>query len=483
MRRLDGFRFALGVSVLWVGACSSSSDTRAPGLRSPASGGESGDQSGAGGAGVAGGLEGGSGPSEAGAGAGSDAEAGGAAGVDASAGQAGAAASRVHGRVVDFESRRPLAKRRVQIGDEVAVTDARGAFALEVRDSPFDVAVVEPDHTVVSLFVDVSGTDLVLPHGVSAASFPSDNVVDLRGTLVDDDPYPLAEDELVTLRFLAERAEAALTLPPAFGPDFGPMRVAWDGDDSVSGTLVAIRSRLDENGNVGFTAVGTRELALRNGEDVDLEFRLESSEQGRLSGRVEVPAAQNLSFIQRHYRVPFSFGSIPISIDETQATTFDLVVPNLGALGGSYCVGAGSSDPFFLTETCGLELGATDIVLTLALPPEPLEPNASATVHPDDEFSWTAFDGGVHRLSLIARTPSEDSPSVFLFTAEARARFSELSRLAQPFLSRATYDYSVAGYGRFDDLDDALSEQGIVARFPREIRAGVSSARTIVMAP
>jgi hypothetical protein len=465
--------------LLWGLACGASS-TGPVGREQPYA-----DEGGAGGEagiradGKAGEFAGGRRSDEAGAGSGSDA--GGSAGVEATAGQAGTASAEVRGRVVDFQTRRPLARRSVRIGDAVAITDGSGAFALELPVAPFDIAVTDPDGSTISLFASVTASELLLPHTVSAASQPSDNVVDLRGNLSGEGEYPLADNELVALRFLAESAEGSLTLPSTFGPDFGPMRIAWDGDGSVTGTMVVVRTRVDQNGSTDFIAVGIHDIRLRNGEDLDLELELEPAEQGRLSGRAEVPANQSLSFVQHYYRVPFAFGSIPISLDETQVSSFDLIVPDLGMLGGSYCVGAGSSDPFFLTEQCGLKLGASDVVLTLELPPELLEPAASGTVDPDSEFSWKAFDDGIHRLSLVAHTPSSASPSVFLFTAAASARFSDFSRLAELFTTRTTYDCSVAGYGSFPDLDEALSERGLAARLPGEARAGISAPRTIVM--
>jgi hypothetical protein len=409
-----------------------------------------------------------------------DAGAGGTAGDDA-AGQAGSAADQVRGRVVEFETRRPLSGRSVTLGGATTSTDASGGFSLERPVGPFNIAVTDPDGSTISLFVGVTTSELLLPHTVSAASVPSEHVVDVRGSLAGAGDYPLASNELVSLRFLGENAEGAVSVPPAFGPDFGPMRIAWDGPDSLAGTLVAIRSRGDDEGASAFSAIAIRKLVLRSGDDVEMELELEQATEGHLSGRVELPADHSLSFVQRQYRVPFSFGSIPISLDETQASSFDLVVPDLSELGGSYCVGAGSSDPFFLSERCGLKLSASDVVLTLQLPPEPLEPADSATIASDTEFTWRAFDGGIHRLALVARVPSSEAPSVFLFTADTRARFSDFSGLVDPFPARATYDYSLAGYGRFESLDAAISEDGLAANVRRETVAGVSPPRAIVI--
>jgi hypothetical protein len=477
MRRAGALGFAIAVSLGWAVACGSSSLAPNEGDMPHAGEGGVAGEAGARGSGEAGARADG-GSSEAGAGSGADA--GGVAGADA-AGHAGAAADEVRGRVVEFETRRPLSGRAVKLGGVTTSTDASGRFSLERPAAPFDIAVTDPDGSTISLFAGVTSSELVLPHTISAASVPSENVVDVRGSLSGEGDYPLASNELVSLRFLAEVADGAETVPPAFGPEFGPMRIAWDGPDSLAGTLVAVRSRVDEEDGTAFTAIAIVELTLRNGNDVEVELELEPAAEGRLSGRVELPADHSLSFVQRQYRVPFSFGSIPISLDETQASSFDLVVPDLTELGGRYCVGAGSSDPFFLSERCGLKLGASDVVLTLQLPPEPLEPADSATVAPDAEFTWNAFEGGIHRLALLARTPSSASPSVFLFTADTRVRFSDFSRLADPFAARATYDYSLAGYGRFESLDAALSEDGLAANARREAFAGVSATRTIVI--
>jgi hypothetical protein len=365
---------------------------------------------------------------------------------------------------------------------ETTLTDASGAFSLSVRTAPFDITVTEPDGSARSVFLGVNRRELVLPQPSGPLTKLPPNVVDLSGRVAGGGTYPLAEGEFVSLRFLAENADGTLTLSPSLGPDFGPMRIAWDGAVSITGKLIALRSAVDQNGLSHYTGLGIHELELEAGADATLDVELEELDVGNLSGTVDVPDGHQLSFVERYYQVPFSFGTIPLSLDETQATTFDMVVPDLSELGGDYCIGAGSSGPFFVTRRCGLALDDSDIGLSLQASPELLEPSDGATLAADTELSWLAFDEGVYRVALVPREPTATTPSVYVFTAETTAVLGSFETLSLEHAS-GSYDYSVTGYAPYSNLDAALSDNGILARDSSEKRVGVAESRAVSFKP
>lgn len=491
MWRWRGVEVVLVGALCAAGACGSEPDEPADQAGRPGVVGGSG-----GGAGQHGGGQGGSNAGDGGSGGADDGGAGeggttgesGAAGTGSPAagspagGEGGASGSEVRGVVLDDASGRPLAHRTVSAEGETTLTDAAGAFRLNVRTAPFDITVTEPDLSARSVFLGVNSRELVLPQPSTPLTKLPPNVVDLSGSVSGGGTYPLAEGEFVSLRFLAENADGTLTISPSLGPDFGPMRIAWDGAESITGTLVALRSSVDPVGASHYTGLAIRELALEAGADATLEVELEDLDVGNLSGTVAVPDGHQLSFVERYYQVPFSFGTIPLSLDETQATTFDMVVPDLSKLGGDYCVGAGSSGPFFVTRRCGLTLADSDIGLSLQASPELLEPSDGATLGADTELSWTAFDEGVYRVALVPREPSATTPSVYLFTVETTAVLGSLETLSLEHAS-GSYDYSVTGYAPYPSLDAALSENGILARDSSERRAGVAESRAVSLAP
>src|ERR1700722_14119440 len=64
----------------------------------------------------------------------------------------GAAGATVQGIVVDAETKRPLANRTVRIGAQATVTDAGGNFAIAGVDAPYDLTIVEPDSSSISVY-------------------------------------------------------------------------------------------------------------------------------------------------------------------------------------------------------------------------------------------------------------------------------------------------------------------------------------------
>jgi hypothetical protein len=159
---------------------------------------------------------------------------GGAGGSEAGASDAGAGGAGdipVRGVVVDLDTGRPLPNRTVSVHDESAATDAAGTFALHARTIPFDVVVTEPDGAAISVYRGVTSGALTLVHSPSGDAPAPEKSADLQGNLVGGGAYPLAEREGVTVHFLSAEAEGSLVVPATLGPDFGPMRVAWDHGD------------------------------------------------------------------------------------------------------------------------------------------------------------------------------------------------------------------------------------------------------------
>src|ERR1039457_3315295 len=65
----------------------------------------------------------------------------------------------------------------------------------------------------------------------------------IKGILRGDFPFPVERGYLVNLYYSADRAKGVLQVghfAESGGPRFGPMKLAWEGEPSVSGLLVAL---------------------------------------------------------------------------------------------------------------------------------------------------------------------------------------------------------------------------------------------------
>jgi hypothetical protein len=80
---------------------------------------------------------------------------------------------------------------------------------------------------------------------------------------------------------------------------------------------------------------------------------------------------------------------------------------------------------------------------------------------------------------MLASAPSAATPNIYVFSSGTSARLPWPLDASTP--ASSAYSYSVAGFGPFETLDEALSERGIAARIPSEIRASYSDARSVVV--
>ncbi len=209
-------------------------------------------------------------------------------------GEAGAT-GHVHGVVIDFATARPLPDREVTIDGATTLTDALGGFDLTVRNAPFDVVIAEPDGASVSVYEGLRSSELALPHASSATSPPPAHSADIQGTLSGAGDYPLDSSEGASLHFLADRAANTLLVPSSFGPDYGPMSVFWDGPESITGKLVALRFSVDDEGTIHYQGAAVSELTLSDGEVTERDIDLAAPVEGRLTGTIRVPDGQSVS--------------------------------------------------------------------------------------------------------------------------------------------------------------------------------------------
>ncbi len=150
----------------------------------------------------------------------------------------------INGRGVDFSTQRPLVGRTVAVGALRAVTDAEGRFSLAGVPPTYDVILVEPDRTTVTVYRRLQRRDPLLTANLHRENrWKPQHYATVRGTLAGGGPYPTAYPDYATVYLFSEQQsmDRPLLPPEPLGPDFRPLSVGWDGVLSVKGLLVALR--------------------------------------------------------------------------------------------------------------------------------------------------------------------------------------------------------------------------------------------------
>jgi hypothetical protein len=405
----------------------------------------------------------------------------------ADAGRSGDGGAIVMGRVLDATTRKPLPGRLVVIGQDAATTDANGEFTIEVAGSTYDVIVVDPDGTAVSVYLGVSRRDLVLSHEPSAVPDPWTQSARVTGNLLGGGPYPMSSGDSVALYFFSKEVTVTDLLAgslgsPFDGPTYGPMNLFWNGPSSITGHVVALGSFGHEAGAAKPWFVDQVD-SLADGDEASVDLPLAPVEFGRISGSIQVAPGYSVGFRQAGYRLPGSEASVNVVNEKSTSSSFDYTIPDLRSLGGRLCVNAGSAQDPIRVVRCGIDLGASDITLALRPPPALMEPAAGASVSNDTPFSWTALDGGIYELAFESDDPQPDSPNIHIFTASITARRPSLVAAGVPPSRLSAYRWKVGSLGTYGSMDEALGPSGIAADFSGERWVSFSPAVEVTLLP
>jgi hypothetical protein len=136
-----------------------------------------------------------------------------------------------------------------------------------------------------------------------------------------------------------------------------------------------------------------------------------------------------------------------------------------------------------VTTQCQVEDGAS---LSMAPQPAPtwIEPADLAVWSKRLRFAWTPVDHGVYRLELSVGTPTPQTPSVDVYTAETTATWPDLSPLGVALPNgSAEYRVGIVGLGPYASMDEATGSAGLGAIAPKESRASFSEERRLIVPP
>jgi hypothetical protein len=406
----------------------------------------------------------------------------------------------ITGRVLDLNTKIPLGGRTVVSNGTRTTTDPiNGEFGFDCSTTPYDLVIVDPDGSTVSVYRGLARHDPVLLHPASPEAQSGALHARVHGNMsAPGIAFPLTGQANTISAFLfASHFENREFLGASSGPT-GPdyvLPVAWDGPASLDGTVFALGTFAADDGGPGeFSASSfTQTLTLVDGDDKALDLPLSPVPIGHISGTIVAPSGTNaLSAIPLYrFSFPGAAFSLPnanviVSSPATVGGPFELVAPDLSGSGARLCISArgdlNGRDELY-TERCGITLGGDAGPITLQDPPSITVPTPRSTIDVNTQFSWTPFPEGIYEIALGAAEPSSASPNIYIFTTGSAISWSDLLAVGVDFPRGASYTLQVGGLGRYQGIDDAVGPSGIGAFIPTEARRSFAPSIELTTAP
>jgi hypothetical protein len=283
----------------------------------------------------------------------------------------------VSGTVLSALEGQSFPGRKVVIGAQSTVTDGSGKFSFGQVAGTYDVIVVEPGGWNVSVYYGLTKRDPILSHsggGGSSLDTPMQSV-SITGTLTADFPFPVDSSHLVTLYYLADHGHGAVQVGKGLlsaGPGYGPLWVGWNGDLSITGSLVAIGQYGVQGTPWTKGYLASKPLSLVSGDAPTVDLALAEVSIGKIGGTVQMYSGNLLEGVDFTYRLPGMMGGIELG--QCRATgKYSCGLPDLSTLGGDYCVSIVDVLGYAQAKRCGAAIGMSDFSIQVqsTCPPAP----------------------------------------------------------------------------------------------------------------
>lgn len=397
----------------------------------------------------------------------------------------------IRGTVLDHVNHQPCVARTIVVGEKRTTTDAKGRFTLPSVPEVYDLAVVEPNRATASFYQGLRRRDLILVQHIDynqrIPGLPA-HAAHVDGNLSGGGFDPKSSNN-ATVHFFSPHTTRDTTLGGSNhqprGASYGPLPLFWMGPESITGTVLAVRTTREKTDGDAKSAPAVwweahKELKVASGEVATADLAFNRLPMGRIAGKTEVEGegtkTMEVTGLGITYRLPV--GALGLDGDgrERRPAPFDFAVPDLRHLSGQYCADAydGARGIFAWSVKCGVSLGAKDVVVKLYAPPTLSTPENDGHITREAEFAWTAYSGGVHRLAIECAVSAEN-PSVFVHSTGTRVKWPDVGAVGVAFPKNGeTCKVSVTGLGPYRGMDDAFGPDGVGARFPRDARGSRS---------
>ncbi len=356
----------------------------------------------------------------------------------------------VAGQILD-QYGTPVANAPVAIETQKTTTDASGHFTIAGVTTPYDLVTVTVWNGGQQQGIELRGltrTDPTIAIATATADPPLVNQARVSGNLSGGDPLSTSGDYTYVTFGSSMASQAVSVINNPFD-----LFLEWSGATSFTGTLHALQfaagapTQLPTSykGYGTKTGVTVTHGATQSGQDLALA----SVSTANISGSITLPsAAYSLDFTS--LTLQFADGSgFPLGSDS--ALAFNYLMPSgIGATGNlsAYATVTGGQTSALASglapDTSGFSLEMHAAALQV------LPGDASTGVTTDTDFTWTAFDGGLHFVEIYPDPDGYDDypppfPSYLVVTSGTTTKIPDLAALGiGPGLPTGTkYSWSV----------------------------------------
>ena len=388
-------------------------------------------------------------------------------GKRAEAASKGTKGGRVEGRVLKswFWSANG---RRVHLKDhEPAVIQRDGGFTFDRVPAQYELWVDFKGEAPVTVYRGLTRRDPVLIHSPSFVTLldEPERKATVSGILRGDLPFPLAPGYGVTTYFLSDRATDrwGMRQQGSVGPRFGRMSVVWNGESSVSGTLLALGQHFESQERLSEAFFAQSPLQITDGGETRKELTLERLPTGRIAGEIKTRAFGTNGYLA--FRVSGNRGEIGLDC-KLKPGRYACVAPDLSALGGEYCmslvdgeVGGGS------IQHCGGKFGMEAFSLQIESAPR-LDPlKQPGTVSKGTVLTWSGDERAVYSVKIRPDVMNRVKWFEFeVFFVGPQLAWPDLAAYGIEAPTGHKYTVKIARHYPYKSLDEMASLQGPLAQ-------------------
>jgi hypothetical protein len=305
----------------------------------------------------------------------------------------------------------------------------------------------------------------------------------ISGILRGDFPFPIERGHAMSLYFFSDHAKGQWWMGQtgqSLGPRFGRMTVVWNGQASVSGTLLALGTHFDSPEHLGEAFLSRRPLQISDGGEASEELTLDRLPTGRIAGEIKTRLYGTNGYLA--FRLSGNRGEIGLSC-KLKPGRYACVVPDLSALEGEYCMslvdGAVSGGR---VQQCGGRIGMEDFSLQLEEAPKLRPLDKPGVVHANTVLAWSGDEQAVYSVKIRPDVMKHVKWfELEVFFVGPRLAWPDFAAYGLEAATGQQYKVQIARHYPYKSLDELATSQGPVSPLA-SYREAVSSDITLTFA-
>jgi len=332
----------------------------------------------------------------------------------------------VAGQILDLGGT-PVANAPVAIGTQKTTTDASGHFTIAGVTTPYDLVIWNSGQQIGIELRGLTRTNPTIAFSFAAADPPFVNEARVSGNLSGGDPLSTSGD-YTYVAFGSPMTNWVSVINNPFD-----LFLEWSGPTSITSTLHALQFTASapfqpptSYKGYGTTGVTVTHGATQSGQDLALA----SVSTAQLSGNITLPSAA-YSLASKSLTLAFGDGaSIPMGSDS--ALAFNYLMPSGIGTTGTLIAYAEVTGAQTVASASGLAPDASGVSLEVhAAALQVLPADSSTGVITDTDFTWTAFDGGLHFVYFFPDSEADDFslPAYVVVTSGTTTKIPDLAAL------------------------------------------------------